>query len=58
MLYRSAEQDRTHRFDALHDNLARSDVMWGAWVGVATNQGGPGVDRGGIGCVADGGLSR
>jgi len=44
VLYRSAKQDRTRRFHALFDKLARSDVMWRAWVDVATNQGSPGVD--------------
>jgi RNA-directed DNA polymerase len=44
VLYRSAKQDRTRRFHALFDKLTRSDVMWRAWVAVATNQGTPGVD--------------
>lgn len=44
VLYRSAKQDRTSRFHALFDKLVRSDVMWRAWVDVATNQGAPGVD--------------
>jgi group II intron reverse transcriptase/maturase len=44
VLYRSAKQDRTRRFHALFDKLTRSDVMWRAWVDVATNQGAPGVD--------------
>lgn len=44
VLYRSAKQNRTRRFHALHDKVARSDVMWRAWVDVATNQGAPGVD--------------
>jgi RNA-directed DNA polymerase len=44
VLYRSAKQDRTRRFHALFDKLARSDVMWRAWVDVATNRGAPGVD--------------
>ena len=61
VLYRSAKQDPTRRFHALYDKLARSDVMWRAWVDVATNQGAPGVDgvtidvhrsRGGIGVRA------
>ena len=44
VLYRSAKQDPTRRFHALYDKLARSDVMWKAWVDVATNRGAPGVD--------------
>jgi hypothetical protein len=44
VLYRSAKQDRTRRFHTLFDKLVRSDVMWRAWVDVATNQGAPGVD--------------
>ena len=44
VLYRSAKQDRKRRFHALYDKLARSDVMWRAWVDVATNTGAPGVD--------------
>ena len=45
VLYRSAKQDPTRRFHALYDKLARSDVMWRAWVDVATNQGAPGIDH-------------
>jgi RNA-directed DNA polymerase len=44
VLYRSAKQDPTRRFHALYDKLVRSDVMWKAWVVVATNRGAPGVD--------------
>jgi hypothetical protein len=44
VLYRSAKQDPTRRFHALYDKLTRSDVMWQAWINVATNQGAPGVD--------------
>ncbi len=44
VLYRSAKQQPTRRFHALYDKLARSDVMWRAWIDVATNQGAPGVD--------------
>ena len=44
VLYRSAKQDPKRRFHALYDKLARSDVMWRAWVDVATNQGAPGID--------------
>jgi len=44
VLYRSAKQDPERRFHALYDKLARSDVMWRAWVDVAANGGAPGVD--------------
>jgi RNA-directed DNA polymerase len=44
VLYRSAKQDRERRFHAVFDKLTRSDVMWRAWVDVATNAGAPGVD--------------
>ncbi len=55
VLYRSAKQDRTRRFHALFDKLARSDVMWRAWVDVATNQGAPGVDGVSIADIEAGG---
>ena len=55
VLYRSAKQDPTRRFHALYDKLARSDVMWRAWVDVATNQGAPGVDGVSIAGTAAGG---
>src|SRR4051812_36980579 len=44
VLYRSAKQDPTRRFHALYDHVARSDVMWRAWLDVRTNRGAPGVD--------------
>lgn len=56
VLYRSAKQDRTRRFHALFDKLARSDVMWRAWVDVATNQGAPGVDGVSIASIEAGGV--
>ncbi len=56
VLYRSAKQDRTRRFHALFDKLARSDVMWWAWVDVATNQGAPGVDGVSIAAIEAGGV--
>lgn len=38
VLYRSAKQDPERRFHALYDKLTRRDVMWRAWVSVATNK--------------------
>ena len=55
VLYRSAKQDPTRRFHAIYDKLARSDVMWQAWVNVATNKGAPGVDGISIADITDGG---
>ena len=43
------------RFHALYDKLARSDVMWRAWVDVATNRGAPGVDGVSIADIETGG---
>jgi RNA-directed DNA polymerase len=55
VLYRSAKQDPKRRFHALYDKLTRRDVMWRAWVDVATNQGAPGVDGVTIASIEDGG---
>jgi hypothetical protein len=55
VLYRSAKQDPTRRFHALNDKLTRSDVMWQAWVNVATNHGAPGVDGVSIDSIEAGG---
>jgi RNA-directed DNA polymerase len=56
VLYRSAKQDPERRFHALYDKLTRRDVMWRAWVDVATNQGAPGVDGVTITSIEDGGV--
>lgn len=55
VLYRSAKQDPQRRFHAVYDKLTRRDVMWRAWVDVATNQGAPGVDGVSIASIEDGG---
>jgi len=57
VLYRSAKQHPERRFHALYDKLTRSDVMWRAWVDVATNQGAPGVDGVTIADLEAGGVS-
>jgi group II intron reverse transcriptase/maturase len=44
VLYRSAKQDPHRRFHALYDKVARSDILWRAWVEVANNGGAAGVD--------------
>jgi group II intron reverse transcriptase/maturase len=56
VLYRSAKQDRTRRFHALFDKVTRGDVMWRAWVDVATNQGAAGVDGVSIASIEAGGV--
>ena len=55
VLYRSAKRHPERRFHALYDKLARSDVMWRAWVDVATNQGAPGIDGESIADIEAGG---
>ena len=55
VLYRSAKQDPTRRFHALYDKVARSDILWRAWVEVARNQGAPGSDGVTIASIEDGG---
>jgi RNA-directed DNA polymerase len=56
VLYRSAKHDPQRRFHALYDKVARSDVLWQAWVDVATNGGAPGVDGVSIDAIRDGGV--
>ena len=56
VLYRSAKQDPKRRFHVLYDKLTRRDVMWRAWVEVATNQGAPGVDGVSIADIDEGGV--
>ncbi len=55
VLYRSAKQDPKRLFHALYDKLTRRDVMWRAWVSVATNRGAPGIDGVTIASIEDGG---
>jgi RNA-directed DNA polymerase len=57
VLYRSAKQDPSRRFHALYDKVARSDVMWRAWVDVCTNGGAPGVDGVSVDAIAESGVA-
>ena len=56
VLYRSAKQHPQRRFHALYDKVARSDILWRAWVDVAINGGAPGVDGVSIDAIRDGGV--
>jgi group II intron reverse transcriptase/maturase len=56
VLYRSAKQDPERRFHALYDKLTRGDVMWKAWVSVATNAGASGVDGVSMASIEEGGV--
>jgi len=56
VLYRSAKADRSRRFHALYDKLARSDVMWRAWSDVRSNSGAPGVDGISIAAIEESGV--
>ena len=56
VLYRSAKQDPERRFHALHDKVARSDILWRAWVDVCVNAGAAGVDGVTIHSVESGGV--
>jgi group II intron reverse transcriptase/maturase len=55
VLYRSAKQDPERRFHALFDKVARSDVMWRAWLDVRANKGAPGADGIGVRAVESSG---
>ena len=57
VLYRSAKQDPKRRFHALYDKVARSDVLWRAWIDVCTNGGAPGVDGVSIDAVLESGVA-
>ena len=56
VLYRAAKQDRERRFHALFDKVVRSDVMWRAWVEVASNHGAAGIDGVSITQIESGGV--
>lgn len=56
VLYRAAKQDRERRFHALFDKVVRSDVMWRAWVEVASNRGAAGIDGVSIAQIESGGV--
>ncbi|MGK2955506.1 MAG: group II intron reverse transcriptase/maturase [Solirubrobacterales bacterium] len=58
VLFRSAKQNPKRRFHALYDHVARSDVMWRAWVNVATNGGAPGVDGVTVTSITEGGVEE
>ncbi len=56
VLYRGAKSDHSRRFHALYDKLARSDVMWRAWIDVCSNSGAAGVDGVTIAAVEESGV--
>ena len=58
VLYRSAKSDRSRRFHALFDKVARSDVLRTAWSVVAANRGAPGVDGQSIDDIEAAGVSE
>ena len=58
VLYRSAKQNPKRRFHALHDKVARSDVLWRAWIDVRANAGAPGVDGVTIADIDAGGMEE
>ena len=58
VLYRCAKQEPDRRFHSLFDKVARSDVLWRAWVQVCANQGAPGVDGTTIDAVEESGVGE
>jgi len=57
-LYRAAKADPGRRFHALYDKIARSDVLWRAWVAVRRNDGAPGIDKITLAAVEEYGVAR
>jgi hypothetical protein len=57
-LYRAAKADPGRRFHALYDKICRSDVLWGAWVAVRSNNGAPGIDKITLAAVEEYGVTR
>jgi RNA-directed DNA polymerase len=56
VLYRSAKQNRTRRFHALYDKVARSDILARAFGEVRANHGAPGVDGVSIDAIVESGV--
>ena len=58
VLYRSAKREPERRFHALHDKVARGEVLWRAWAEVRRNRGAPGLDGVTIEAVEDAGMGE
>jgi RNA-directed DNA polymerase len=55
VLYRGVKRNPERRFHALYDKVARSDVMWQAWLDVRANKGAPGIDGLAVGAIEESG---